>query len=161
MAKAGRPSTFTQEIAQTICDRLASGDSLRKICSDDDMPDRVTANRWMAKIPEFAASIASAREDQSEYMFDKINDISEQVLEGLVDSNAARVAIAALQWTAGKLKPKKYGDRLPDTIPQITNNMIITSQILDMLGKEQLESLRLKLSSTVSPETKVIDHVAD
>ncbi len=41
--KIGRPSDFTQEIADTICERIADGASLRKICEEDDaLPDRGT-----------------------------------------------------------------------------------------------------------------------
>ncbi|RUY09387.1 terminase small subunit protein, partial [Mesorhizobium sp. M7A.F.Ca.CA.004.12.1.1] len=35
-----RPSEFTQEIADTICQSLAEGNSLRSICEADDMPSK-------------------------------------------------------------------------------------------------------------------------
>jgi hypothetical protein len=39
--KGGRPSDYCAEIAMTICDRLADGESLRAICADAEMPDKV------------------------------------------------------------------------------------------------------------------------
>lgn len=36
--KRGRPSKFTQEIADEICRRLAMGESLRSICRDEGFP---------------------------------------------------------------------------------------------------------------------------
>lgn len=107
-----RPSEFNQITAKTICDRLACGESLRGICTDSNMPDRTTVNRWADQDEDFAASIARAREAQADYMDDRILEISEKILTGEIDPNAGRVAIAAFQWRAGKLKPKKYGDSM-------------------------------------------------
>jgi hypothetical protein len=41
---AGRPSDYTQEIADLICERIADGESLRAICAGDDMPNKSTEN---------------------------------------------------------------------------------------------------------------------
>ena len=51
--KRGRPSHYSAEIADTICDRLAGGESLRAICADAGMPDRATVCRWLARYEEF------------------------------------------------------------------------------------------------------------
>ena len=34
----GRPSDYNEDIATTICDRLADGESLRAICASAGMP---------------------------------------------------------------------------------------------------------------------------
>ena len=34
----GRPSTYSQEIADEVCRRLAGGESLRAICRDEGIP---------------------------------------------------------------------------------------------------------------------------
>ncbi|SDK28403.1 hypothetical protein [Bradyrhizobium lablabi] len=36
----GRPSTFTDEIFETICERLENGEVLRATCANEEMPDR-------------------------------------------------------------------------------------------------------------------------
>ncbi len=41
----GRPTTFTDELFDQICDRLANGEVLKQICADPDMPDRSTVLR--------------------------------------------------------------------------------------------------------------------
>jgi hypothetical protein len=51
--KRGRRSDYSAEIADTICDRLAGGESLRAICADAGMPDRATVSRWLARYEEF------------------------------------------------------------------------------------------------------------
>jgi hypothetical protein len=44
----GRPSIYSDEIAAVICERLANGETLRQICKDSALPDRVTVNRWLS-----------------------------------------------------------------------------------------------------------------
>ena len=43
----GRPRIHTPELAATICERIASGESLREICEPDTMPSRETVRRWI------------------------------------------------------------------------------------------------------------------
>ena len=40
--KRGRPSDYSAEIAEAICDRLVNGESLRAVCADPAMPARAT-----------------------------------------------------------------------------------------------------------------------
>lgn len=106
-----RGSDYTEALADRICDELMGGKSLVKICEAPDMPDRVTVIRWQARYPEFATRCAHARETQAELMDDKISDIADGTVGGMIDPHAAKVAISAYQWRASKLKPKIYGDK--------------------------------------------------
>jgi hypothetical protein len=45
----GRPTKYTQELADEICARIADGQSLREICRDDDLPVMSTIMLWAAK----------------------------------------------------------------------------------------------------------------
>ena len=36
--KRGRPTLHTTALAREICERMAAGESLRKICTDEHMP---------------------------------------------------------------------------------------------------------------------------
>lgn len=58
----GRPSTFSQEVADAICERIANGTPLREICRDDNMPAWRTVYDWMEADADFSARIARARE---------------------------------------------------------------------------------------------------
>ncbi len=107
----GRPSIYTDEIAGEISDRLAEGESLRQICRDDHLPNRRTVLRWQAENPSFAAIIVRAREGQADCLHDDMADIEGEVRSGSLDPQAARVIIWSKQWRAGKLAPKKYGDK--------------------------------------------------
>ena len=103
---------MTKEIADEICARLIEGQSLAEICRADDMPQYRTVYGWLAKDEEFALDYARARESQGDADADRIGDIANQVVLGMMDPTAARVAIDAYKWTAGRRKPKVYGDKL-------------------------------------------------
>ena len=55
-------SSFTQEMADIICERIAKGESLRKICLDKDTPSHTTILKWLRDIDGFASQYARARE---------------------------------------------------------------------------------------------------
>ncbi len=120
----GRPSTYTQEMADTICERLAVGESLRAICREDDMPGLSTVFKWLTKQPEFVEQYTRAREEQAEALADEIVSIADEVevtakqdgedVRLALDATAVarnRLRVEARKWVASKLKPKKYGDR--------------------------------------------------
>ena len=106
----GRPSSFTEELADEIFERIASGESMRMICEADNMPHRATVIRWMAENADFATKCARAREFQSDVMDDLILDTANACTSET--AQADKVKIAAYQWRASKLAPKKYGDKL-------------------------------------------------
>lgn len=110
MGVAGRPSDYSEELAERICLALIDGLSLAKICAEDDMPHRSTVLRWLERHPEFAARYARARESQADFMDDMILDVANASTPET--AAADRVKIGAYQWRAAKLKPKKYGDRV-------------------------------------------------
>lgn len=57
----GRRSTFTQELADEICNRIAEGEPLRQICRDEHLPAWRTVHDWVRENSEFAAAYAKAR----------------------------------------------------------------------------------------------------
>ena len=103
-----RPSSYRQEIADTICRRLAEGVSLRRICRDKDMPDRHTVIRWKNDNEAFRAQYARAREDQA----DTYAELGLEAAINADDPAKGRLAFDAYRWAAGKLKPGTYGDKV-------------------------------------------------
>ena len=121
----GRPSQFSQETADAICDRLGVGESLRSICRGDEMPALSTVFKWLNQQPAFADQYARAREEQAEALADEIVAIAdeadvavkhegEEVRLALDATGVARnrLRVDARKWAASKLKPKKYGDKI-------------------------------------------------
>lgn len=111
-AKPGRPSIYSPEIADSILERLAAGESMVQICADEKMPGLRTVMRWAAEDQEFGTEYARAREAQAEVMDDKILTAADGADK---DPQAARVKIEAYKWRAAKLAPKRYGEKIDVT----------------------------------------------
>ena len=106
--KLGRPSSYTQEIADEICERLADGEGLRAICREANMPNKSTVFRWLPLHDVFRDQYARARETQADGFVDEIIEIADNE----PDPQKARVRVDVRKWVAGKMRPKVYGERL-------------------------------------------------
>jgi hypothetical protein len=127
----GRPSDYTQEIADLICERIADGESLRSICSGDGMPSRMSVFRWLADPARtaFRDQYVRAREEQAEFYAESIVEIAdeceveatykgEEVVLDISSSVIARnrLRVDARKWYASKLAPKKYCDKVEQVL---------------------------------------------
>jgi hypothetical protein len=144
--KGGRPSTYDPHIANVICIRIMEGESLNKILKDEGMPAQSTVYEWLLRRPEFAEKYARAREDQADTLADEILAIADEppevvpvydrrtgeLIEHKLDSAYLlwqKNRMDARKWTAMKLKPKKYGDKIthagdPEAPLQINNDAV-------------------------------------
>ena len=71
-AKAKKHAEFSPELADEICERIASGETLISICKEAGKPADRTVRYWVQANPEFARAYALAREQQLEYWADLI-----------------------------------------------------------------------------------------
>lgn len=138
-----RPTDYNEEIADLICERIALGESVRKICSSDDTPSMSTVFKWLNEHKEFSEQYARAREEQAESLADEIVSIADESeldvkANGDVVFDATAVArnrlrIDARKWVASKLKPKKYGDKLDvehsgETVSNVTVRFVSSDE---------------------------------
>ena len=145
----GRPTKFTQALAEKICDRIADRESLRSICRDDDMPAKSTVLSWLADDGKaaFRARYALAREILADGFVDELVEIADDRSNDWIEKkNAAgettgwqengeairrsQLRIATRQWVAEKLKPKKYGAKV-ELDHGVTGEV---SQLLDVIN---------------------------
>jgi hypothetical protein len=144
---AGRPPLpFDQDIADKILEAISSGIGLVTFLkSDQSFPSYPTVMRWIRGNPEFAASYAQAREDMADADADKIADVAQAVLDGNLDPNAARVAIDAYKWSAGKRRPKRYGEKIE---VENTGTVAVTHTLnVSNLSMEELDALEKALGN--------------
>ncbi len=123
----GRPSDFTDEIADEICERIAAGETLTAICLEPDMPAIRTVSRWlMNDRGGFQAKYARAREQQAIVEAEEIVAIADNAYEDyyiaydkdgkpkvVVDGesvNRARLRIETRKWRAERLNRRVYGN---------------------------------------------------
>lgn len=109
----GRPPEYTPEIGAEICRRLSEGESLRRICLEERMPDRSTVLLW-AVCPkelteEFSRQYAKARQAQAEGYIEDVVDIADGADGG--DPIRDRLRVDTRKWIASKVLPK-FADHL-------------------------------------------------
>lgn len=161
--RVGRPSDYNEEITAIICARMADGESVRSICSDDDMPSKVTVFRWLGKHEEFRNQYAKACEARSELIADEILDIADDGTNDYVEKRnengevvgyttngeaiqRSRLRVDTRKWLLGKLQPKKYGDRTileggetPIKTEEVANPVETARKILMLIRKAEAE----------------------
>lgn len=143
MHEGGRPSIFTQELADRICAELAEGNSMRTVCSADDMPDTSTVFRWLRTNEQFRNQYARAKEESSDAMAEELLDIVDDGTNDWMEYNdkdgnnigwklngehvqRSRLRADTRKWLMAKMKPKKYGDKIDMT----TNGKDLPTPIL-------------------------------
>lgn len=105
----GRPTKYSEALANRIVDAMVAGSDLVAVCKQPDFPDRASVYRWAAERPDFAARLERAREALGDLAAYEIG----QIAANCVAETAAadRVKLAALQWRASRLAPRKYSER--------------------------------------------------
>ncbi len=112
-------TTYTTELGDKICQRLASGESLITICDTEGMPSKSTVLLWVVKgdrgeepYVSFSDQYAHAREAQAESIMDEVVYIS----DGSGDVNRDRLRVDTRLKAMARMHPKKYSERLDQTI---------------------------------------------
>lgn len=114
-------------LRRVICERLAEGESLRAICSDQDMPNRATVAEWISgNVDGFGDMYARAKAVGLDVMADGLVDIADDGRNDWMERNGgdcpgwqlngehvqrSKLRVDARKWYLAKLAPKKYGER--------------------------------------------------
>ena len=95
------------EVWERLLVRLGDGESLRAITRDKDMPSQPSVYERIDTEPAFAEQYRRARARQADSIAEKALDEAEQA----DDPAKGRLAFDARRWFAGKVAPKKWGER--------------------------------------------------
>lgn len=126
--RPGRPTKYSQELADKICERMISGESLRHICADPDMPVKSTVLLWASKHEEFADQYTRARALLMDHWADEIIDIADDGTNDFVEQerengnkrivadhehiHRSKLRVDTRKWLMTKIAPKRYGERV-------------------------------------------------
>lgn len=123
--KTGRPSDYSDALADAICERIADGESLRSICRDEEMPGKSTVMRWLAddKYGAFRDQYASAHVEQAETLREQILEIADGTAHDTIVTdfgpkpnaewiNRSKLMVDARFKLMALLNPKKYGPKV-------------------------------------------------
>ena len=128
----GRPTDFSMELSDLVCERLAVGESMRSIARDESMPAMSSLFKWLRIHPEFAEQYDRAKVESADAMSEDCLDIADNIdgspvlIDGVpvkVDGNLvkiidsvsvqhAKLKVDTRKWLMSKMKPKKYGDKI-------------------------------------------------
>lgn len=124
-ARIGRPSSYSEEIANKIFEGMAEGRSLSAICKKRDMPGFSTVFGWLTadrldnSYNGFAAKYERAMGERAMSEFEGIVALEDELLdrEGgrfktKEDISAVRVVLDSRRWRLARMAPKTFGDRL-------------------------------------------------
>ena len=157
--KVGRPTDYNQEMANLICERVATHEfGLKRLCSMyDDMPDKTTINKWRYKYPEFYTQYAQAKISQIETLVDEIIDIADDSghdetinEQGVRVCNSefiarSRLRIDTRKWLASKLIPRLYGDKeelvnlkFPCDVKNADSLLPMSTEVFRALGNKEI-----------------------
>ena len=149
----GRPTKYTQDLADEICEQLAMGISMRTIAGSDKMPAMSTLFKWLREIDEFSEQYAKAKQESADAMAEDVIYIADTPVMGEIRTirpdgsievkqdemlGHRRLQIDTRKWLMAKMKPKKYGDKIDMT----TNGKDLPTPILGGLSKNTNDDIK-------------------
>ena len=97
------------EIIVEVCERLALGETLSRICAAPDLPNRRTIHRWAAKDSDLTDRILTARRLGGWAMFDEATDRLMNATPQTIQ--VERELAHHVRWSIAKLVPDIFGER--------------------------------------------------
>jgi len=150
MSEIGRPTIYTDELAKKICARIASGESIRSICQDEEMPSKATVMLWLVDGEHvyFSDQYAKARQIQAETLADELFDIADdgsndwmerfsqdgEVAGYILNGEAvarSRLRVDTRKWYLSKVLPK-FADKQEK---QVTDNDRLFDALSNLIDK--------------------------
>jgi hypothetical protein len=118
---AGRPSKYSEEIADHICEIISTSNRSIASISKELNISTVTIFYWLKTKPEFLNEYARAKEWQADFLAEEILEIADDTQhDSIITQNGlsenheyisrSRLRVDSRKWLASKLKPQKYGD---------------------------------------------------
>ncbi len=140
----GRPASYNQDIANEICNAITTSvRSLEALCNaHPHWPCFKTVYSWINQNKNgFLQQYTLAKEQQADYLCDSILTIVDKA-ETFIDENGnerndvamLRLKVDSLKWQAGKLRPRKWGDKQSLEISQVPHEDQLTALDHDSNG---------------------------
>jgi hypothetical protein len=140
---------FTEEIQQRIYNLLGTK-TMNEICRMDDMPSNSTIIKWYTLYPNFHDNCRRVRDLRADEELERHRQIIEDVIDGTIAPDAARVVLSALEWRTKQLDRARYGDK-PSSL---TINSSVDNRRVDV----NFESLKLASKDVLEAAKRQIEH---
>lgn len=137
----GRPTDYSEKLAENICNWIAGGNSLRSFCRSESAPDVSTVCRWIIRHDEFRKQYVQAREAAGYAHGDKVIEVVELLQDKDIDAQTAKAMMDGLKWAAERMAPRAHAPR--STIDSTSSDgtmtpkptVVVTDDVNDILGK--------------------------
>jgi hypothetical protein len=103
---------YSPAFAKEFCDLIADGGNVRSLCKRSDMPSRATIREWTRRYDAFAMALGNAERTRASARLDLMDEMCEDVINGKLDPDYARVVLQHYKWAASVEDRGKFGDRL-------------------------------------------------
>lgn len=104
-------SKQTKELTDAICLDIACGDSVLAACKNHGVGEK-TFYVWLAKDEKLQQDYARARECRADAHFESSATLMQELRQGIVTGEQARIMLDEIKWKCAKQSAKKYGDKL-------------------------------------------------
>lgn len=107
----------TPEQLQDIFRRIEEGESMFKACKANNVAPS-TLCRWMNEDASIAERYARAREVRAEVIFDELDTYTDEAANAADQVKVAglRLKVDTLKWKLARMSPRKYGDKVEQTV---------------------------------------------
>ncbi|MGG7581712.1 hypothetical protein [Rhizobium sp. Nf11,1] len=82
--RTGRPSDYSIEVAEDICELVVQGNSIRRIAELDIMPTESTIYSWLAKHTEFSEKYTEAVQHRTQKYLEECVDLADNMPDGIM-----------------------------------------------------------------------------
>lgn len=106
-----------QQQRKELLSRLERGETLKKICSDQRMPNYEVVLRWSRENDDFHAAYVEARDAFSHHHADECLEIADELAltsgdkDTVADVQRAELKIKTRQWLANHYCPSRFSER--------------------------------------------------
>ena len=160
----GRPRfVFTQEAEEEIISGIIAGKSIREIIEGqpEGFPDSDKVYLHIARDDIFAGKYARAREMQQDTYAEEIIAIADKKHPGFVDATVEerKLAIESRKWTMGKLRPKKWNEKLVAEITGADGAPLVPVHRIDVasLTDESRDALKVAMLAIRDARDNAVD----
>lgn len=170
MAK-GRPTIYSDELAERILKRLAGGETLMRICEDDDLPTRGTFHLWVATdapehngiksryliaraagVLDFADEIIAISDDSELDTKTVGKEGEEREVQNTEWISRSKLRVDSRKFLMMKFMPDVFGDRL--NVGGVKDAPIETKDVTDAKSSDTLRRIAFLMLGKKAPAVR-------
>jgi len=145
----GRPSIYSDALVETICQRMADGETVTDICSDAGMPGVQTISTWKRVNPDFGERYAHARQDLADWHANEALRVAQLATPDTVQVD--RLRYDSHKWYAEKMNPGLYG--VPKQQIELTGTVTLASMVESSLKALEARTIEAESIDVTPIET--------